>query len=283
MARNETGPPADPAPSSGEAGATGTAGATGAGRLARLARLGRPAKAPGPPPAGKPPRSAAPAYWFPLALFGLLSLAAAPFYRVAGQYSAFGWAGYAPLQSAGNGGFFVISGSPFLPGGLFRHSFFLPGGPWFFDSSFVLGWYWLEAIVGGYLLTLAWYRRQARRTGAVLPARSYWVAGIVLIAAGLVLPLLWVTLSGFWQPTLLAALWMQGTVEFIVIAMGLWLFASHERSRSLVVIALAYTVTALLTNVWQPAALLPIVLLPGAVLFVAGLGVLALRRRPRPA
>jgi hypothetical protein len=106
---------------------------------------------------------------------------------------------------------------------------------------------------------------------------------VVLVTAGLALPLLWVILSGLWQPTLLAALWMQGTVEFIIIAVGLWLFASHERGRVLVIIALVYTVTALLANVWQPAALLPIVLLPGAVLLVGGAGVFAVRRRVRPA
>lgn len=105
----------------------------------------------------------------------------------------------------------------------------------------------------------------------------------MLTAAGLAPPLLWVTLSVFWQPTLLAALWMQGTVEFLVIAVGLWLFTSHDRSRSLVIVAVVYTAAAVLANVWQPAALLPIVLLPGAVLLVAGIGALLARRRPLPA
>lgn len=229
-----------------------------------------------PPKPPKPARPAAPAYWFPLVLFGLLSCAAAPLYRAAGLYPA-GWTGYAPLPVPGR--FFVFTGH----GGFFRGPLLLPGGPWFADASFVLGWYWLEALVGGYLLTLLWYRRQARKTGATIPGRGYQIAGVVLVTAGLVLPLLWVTLSGFWQPTLLAVLWMQGTVEFVIIAVGLWLFASHERSRGLVIIALAYTVTALLANMWQPAALLPIVLLPGAVLLVAGIGVFAVRREARPA
>lgn len=177
-----------------------------------------------------------------------------------------------------------LIGPTFLPGGgFFRGPLFLPGGPWIPDASFVLGWYWLEALVGGYLLTLAWYRRQARKRGTRIPGRGFQIAGAVLVTAGLALPLLWVTLSGFWEPTLLAALWMQGTVEFIVIAVGLWLFTSHEQSRSLVIIALVYTVTALQANVWQPAALLPIVLLPGAVLLLSGIGALVVRRRTRPA
>jgi hypothetical protein len=222
-----------------------------------------------PPGPGPAPRRARPAYWFPLVVFGLLSCAAAPLYPRA--FLPSGWVGYAPLSgSATYRSILIVTG----PG-------FSLIGPWR-SGGFLLGWYWLEALVGGYLLTLAWYRRQARRAGTALPGRPFQIAGVLLTAAGLVLPLLAAVLASRWRPTLLAILWSQGTIEFLVIAIGLWIFTGTERSRGLAVIALVYTAAALLANFWQPAAALPVVLLPGAVLLLAGLGALAvwLGRRP---
>ncbi|HEY6277222.1 MAG TPA: hypothetical protein VIX86_12930 [Streptosporangiaceae bacterium] len=225
------------------------------------------------PAPGRAQPQARPTYWFPLVLFGLLSWAAAPLYPRIPLPA--GWVAYAPLQS-----------SPAYASSLtffFSSRRFLPFGPWFVNTSFLLGWYWLEALVGGYLLTLAWYRWQARRAGTAVPGRGYRIAGVVLTVAGLVLPLVWAALASRWQPTLLADLWMQGTVEFLAIAVGLWIFTGSERSRGLAVIALIYTATALVANFWQPAAALPVVLLPGTVLLLAGLGALAVWLRSRPA
>ena len=55
----------------------------------------------------------------------------------------------------------------------------LNGTP-FGTSTFYIGWYWAVALVGGYLLTLLWYRRHARRAGVWTPARGYLITGVVL-------------------------------------------------------------------------------------------------------
>jgi hypothetical protein len=55
---------------------------------------------------------------------------------------------------AGSGSYPVRDTGPMLPGGM-------PSGP----DGFYLGWYWAAALAGGYLLTVLWYRRHARRAG----------------------------------------------------------------------------------------------------------------------
>ena len=78
-------------------------------------------------------RAARHAYWFPLVLFGLLTCGAAPLYVVAAAPPASG-------ARAFDSGPLLLGGTPFGAG------------------TFYIGWYWAVALVGGYLLTLLWYR-----------------------------------------------------------------------------------------------------------------------------
>ncbi len=232
-------------------------------------------------------RSARHAYWLPLLLFGLLSCAATPFYR-----SAF-------LVAGSGGGYrdVGVTEVALVPAG--------PGMPLLgqtpFRGSFFLGYYWLVALVGGYLLTALWYRRHARLAGLQTPARGYVVTGIVLTAAALLLP----PLSQFRALAWLSVLWpgdlvLRGTFPFLIIAAGLWVLAWAERSRGLAVTALLYSGAALLASLynvenllfrlgWNPRlgdlwqTTLPNLLLPSAVLLIAGAAAgtaaLATRRR----
>ena len=175
------------------------------------AQDGRPAAAVGAGPGAEPgplladlarlrrqTRAARHAYWFPLILFGLLSCAAAPLYVAAA----------APPGSSGayrtERGPLLLGGSP------------LDG------NGFNIGWYWAAALVGGYLLTVVWYRWHSRRAGVATPARGYLIIGVVL--------------------TLLSSLY---NVENIVFRLG-W-----NPGRS----AFAWQLTAL-PNVLLPAAIL---------------------------
>jgi hypothetical protein len=223
-------------------------------------------------------RTARHAYWFPLLLFGLLTCGAAPLYVLAA----------APPTASGG---FVAGPGPFLLGGA-------PLG----TGSFYIGWYWPVALVGGYLLTLLWYRRHAGRAGVWTPARGYLITGVVLTAVALVIPPLtrWLHPLGLlWLP--LGDVWIRGTLAFLIIAAGLWVLARAERSRALAAIALVYTGAALLSSLynvenivfrlgwaprspfaWQLTAL-PNVLLPGAILLVAGCGAFLAQRARRAA
>jgi hypothetical protein len=223
-------------------------------------------------------RTARHAYWFPLVLFGVLTLASAPFYV---------WPGY----PAGSGAI-ARSAAP-LP--------VLGGFPAANDRG-DLGYYWLAALLAGLLLTLLWYRWNARRVGLQTPARASVVTVATLTVLALVIPLLSQLRSPSWLHFLGAAwpgdLVIRGTFPFVIIAAGLWVLAWAERSRALAVIAAVYTATALLASLydienvlfrlgWNPAGQdwsltsLPNVLLPAFVLLVAGAGAFTAQRRRR--
>jgi hypothetical protein len=221
------------------------------------------------------------AYWFPLVLFGLLTCASVPFYVLPAE----------PDASTG-----AAAGGPSLP---------VLGGYTGFPVRGYLGYYWLAALIGGLVLTLLWYRRNARRVGLATPARGYLVTTAVLTVLALVIPLLSQVRSPHWLSWLqhLGVLWpgdlvVRGTFPFVIIAAGLWVLAWAERSRALTLIAAVYTATALLASLydienvlfrlgWNPAGndwrltSLPNVLLPALVLLAAGAGAFAVQRRHR--
>ena len=167
-------------------------------------------------------------------------------------------------------------------------------------NGIFLAWYWALALVAGYLLTWAWYRRHQRLAGIRTPARAFAITGIVLAALAFLGPLLVANLSFPFPPVAAVEdLWVRGTFAFLIAAAGLWVLAWAERSRALAVITLAYTGAALLASLynvenllyplgWNPGygsasarlAMLPNVLLPALVLLVAGAGAFVLRPRP---
>jgi len=218
-------------------------------------------------------RTARHAYWFPLVLFGVLTCLSAPFYVQWGNLPQAG-------ATAGGGVAFAMLG----------------GFPDITTQRF-LGYFWLVALLGGLLLTLLWYRWNARRVGLQTPARGYIVTTAVLTVLAVVLPPLsqvnWLRfLSLLWPGDLV----IRGTFPFVIIAVGLWVLAWAERSRALTAIAAVYTATALLSalynveNVmfrfgWNPAGwqwrltTLPNVLLPALVLLLAGAAAFAAQRR----
>ncbi len=154
----------------------------------------------------------------------------------------------------------------------------------------------------GYLLTVLWYWRSARRAGVRTPARGYVITGIVLTVLAVVLPPLSRAVPGLflvWGP--FGDAWVRGTLAFLIIAVGLWVLARAERSPGLAVIALVYTGAALLASLynvenllfrlgWTPGAsrfgwdwtVLPDILLPALVLLVCGIGAFLAQRLRRP-
>jgi hypothetical protein len=209
------------------------------------------------------------AYWFPLLLFGVLTLAALPLYVDKsfacpdGEVCAVGSTrGRVALDAIGGS---IIAGNA------------------------ALGWYWLGALLGGGLATVWWYRWHARRRGVQGRVGVAVLAGLVGVAALLVAGLTWFT-------PYLGVVSGHGTAAFLAIALGLLALAWLERSVGLAVIAVAYSGAALIAMLYDVDNLVyrlgwyppihyyawPNVLLPALVLLVGG-GVAALASaRSRP-
>jgi hypothetical protein len=225
-------------------------------------------------------RAARHGYWFPLVLFGVLGCAAAPLYLAS-----------AASVPAGSGSYQSIDTGPMLLGGMRMGA-----------NGFYIGWYWTIALVAGYLLTVLWYWRWARRAGVRTPSRGYVITGVVLTVLAVALPPLSRAVPGLfivWAP--LGDAWIRGTLAFLIIAVGLWVLARAERSPGLAVIALAYTAATLLASLynvenilfrlgWNPWAspsgwkltVLPDILLPALVLLASGIGAFLAPRLRRP-
>jgi hypothetical protein len=226
-------------------------------------------------------RAARHAYWFPLALFGVLTCASVPFYIQQGG-------------PEGGGITASVTGAPALP--------VLGGYPGLLTQQY-LGYYWLAALLAGLLATLLWYRWNARRVGLATAARGYVITVAALTVLAVVVPLLSRAGGPDWLRPL-AVLWagdltIRGTFPFVIIAVGLWVLAWAERSRALAVIAAVYTGTAVLASLydvenvlfrlgWNPSpgewrlTSLPNVLLPALVLLAGAAGAFTVQRRRRP-
>lgn len=179
-------------------------------------------------------RAARHAYWLPLLLFGLFMAMSAPLYIESGELPAMRATSDSPALTS-------------LGGDLL-------------ERSAALGWYWLVALVGGYLLSLWWYRWHGERVGVQTPTRAYFIAGIVGTLVGLVLPIVLrfllvnaatpVSNATSWLTAPLLGISGRGMLPHLVIAVGLVVLARLERSRGLTAVAVGYAATVLLVNIY---------------------------------
>lgn len=174
------------------------------------------------------------AYGFPLLLFGVLILGAAPLY----------------VESVAPSGMRAPRTDTAITG---------LGGD-FLERSAAIGGYWLVALVFGYLTSLGWYRWNARRVGVQTPTRGYLVAGVAGTAVGLALPflleLLLVRTSASimeatgWAAMPLSGVHSRGMIPHLVIAAGLAVLARLERSWGLAALTAGYAAAVLAVNVY---------------------------------
>ena len=176
------------------------------------------------------PGAARPAYWFPLALFGVTVALSVPLYalQLSTAPMASGWASYAPLTRT------VFWSSAHSS---FSASLSPDGGP----LGVAEGWYWAGALAVVFLVTTVWYRR-AGRGG---PGPGFLITGLVLTAAVTTVPLLLMPRAPLPAWLWLSSQWDSGTFALLIIAVGLWILARRARSRPLAIVALAYTAAAL--------------------------------------
>jgi len=242
----------------------------------------------GPPGAtGAVERAAAgrPGHWLPLLLFGVLAALSLPLSALASPRPPTGISELAITYP-------TVTQAMYLGGGT-------PAAPF----PFPLGWYWVGVLVAGLLVTVAWYRWQDRRGGSQTPLGGYLVSGLALAVVTAALPLLaWgkpVQLDdpGMQAWTWVDAFWRLGTFALLAVAVILGVLARIGRSRALAIVTAVYTAAVcfagwhdlrqpVIFGVFYPSGDRA-VLLPAAVLLLAGLGgMLATARqklRSRPA
>jgi hypothetical protein len=221
-------------------------------------------------------RRARHAYWFPLVLFGLLSLASVPFY-----IQRF------PLR--GGVYYFRQDGPSFLGRG------YLGGfGPM---TSGLSAYYWLAAILAGLAATAVWYRRRGAQVGLRTPSRGYIITSLVLLVLALLIPALAGPGGlGALRVLMPGDLLIRGTFPVVLIALGLCVLAWAERSVALSVIAAGYLALALVASLYDIENVLydlgwnispdnsglPNVVLPALVLLLSGAGAWVVQRRRGP-
>lgn len=157
------------------------------------------------------------AYWFPLLLFGVLTLGSLPLY----------------VERWPCGGADVCS-ETFGPG---QRALFALGGS-VLGQSVRIGWYWLAALLAGGLATVWWYRWHARRRGVQGRVGVALLVGLVALVA-----LVGASFTWLFSYVIVAAN-LRGTAAFLVIAIGLLVLTWLERSIGLAVVAVAYAVAA---------------------------------------
>lgn len=169
-------------------------------------------------------RAARHAYWFPLVLFGLLTLAPLPLYVAP-----------PPCQSPCD-----LTGPDSILDVSLLGPFLVLGG---IDTPHraALAAYWLLALVGGYLLTVRWYRWRGQKVGLHTRMTAYLATGMVTLVV--------FSVASIFGP--LSLLHNGGTGAYLVIAAGLVTLARLERSRGLAVIAVSYTAVALLVDLYD--------------------------------
>ena len=167
-------------------------------------------------------RAASRRYWFPLVVFGLITLGSTPLYV---EPSASG-----SLSSSFVGGFLV-------------------------SDPRRLSLYWVVATAMGYVATVLYYRWRDRRSGMVASVRPFVVTGVALfVLLALVSPggLALVGLPSTWTPWFrVGDLFIRGLTPLLTIAIGLLVLSAFERSVAFVAYALAFLGVALTVNLYD--------------------------------
>jgi hypothetical protein len=204
-------------------------------------------------------------WWFPLVLFGLLVLGAAPLY----------W---------------TVPPEDYAITNTFAYVLVIAFGGVLTAHPLAIAVYWLVALAVGFVGSGLWYRRHAQRVGLRRPVLAFVVTGLTVTVGLLVFQNL-----PYLNFPLFYLSW-RGTSSIAVIAVSLFVLARLERSRALLVFAVAFLGVAVLVGTYNVENLLmgfgvpygawtgaAPVLVPGVVLLAGGLAArpAGTRRRER--
>jgi hypothetical protein len=216
-------------------------------------------------------------YWFPVLLFGVLTLASMAFYfgsttssvlnivcsggtKASGEHCN----AVFPSNALSNGHIIAINGwrvhgsgpmSLTVTGVISRTFQWLAPGFALNNLGSWLTLYWSLALVGGLALTYLFYRRRSSKVGIEVRSLPAVLVSLALLAAALVFGAL--MMNGVVKPvasTLFASggdLWMRGTAPVLIVAIALLALALVERSVGYTIYALGFVIVALMSALYD--------------------------------
>jgi hypothetical protein len=167
-------------------------------------------------------RATAARYWFPLVVFGAITLGATPLYT---ESPASGF-----VAESYVGGFFV-------------------------NRAQRLSLYWLLGMVAGYLATVAYVRWRAGRSGLTVRIRPFVISGLAMFAILILVSPAGLSLVGLpagWTPWIrVGDLFIRGLTPVLTIAIALLVLAAFERSVVFAAYCLGFLGVALAVNLYD--------------------------------
>ena len=224
-------------------------------------------------------------FWFPLVVFGLITLLSIPLY--------YGW----PLHFTDFHCHHFHHGSTVCSGTIISHDGVLASG---FSTNQLGGWlslFWVVSLLFGYVATIAFYRHRAVTVGLKV---RIWPAA----AVGLGLLILVMLLQTYWhtiEPSFLNSgdFWTRGMATLVILSIGIVTLAILERSFWYLIYALGFVFIALLSSLYDVSNLvqweglgrfitpsneaIPNVILPSLYLLIGGFVFWALQHDARVA
>jgi len=226
-------------------------------------------------------------FWFPLVVFGLITLLSIPLY--------YGWPMRLNLGSMHCHHYanrtISCTGTGFIPQGFLTRGFFTNQlGSW-------LSLFWVLSMFLGYVATIAFYRHRAVTVGLKV---RIWPA----VAVGLGLLILVMLMQSYWhaiEPPFLNSgdFWTRGTATLVILSVGIATLAALERSFWYIIYAVGFVFIALLSSLYNVSNLvrweglggfitpsneaIPNVILPSLYLLIGGFVFWALQHDARVA
>jgi hypothetical protein len=176
-------------------------------------------------------------FWFPLVLFGVITLLSTPLY--------YGW----PYHFSNNHCSQLANGTLTCSGTFFSASGYLTSG---FAANQLGGWltlFWVTSLLFGYVATIWFYRHRASTVGLSLRTWPAAVVGLGLLVLALSMQTIWRSI----EPSYLASgdFWMRGTAILVILSVGIMALSLLERSIAYLVYSLGFVALALLVSLYN--------------------------------
>lgn len=211
-------------------------------------------------------------FWFPLVLFGFITLLSVPLY--------YGWPVHFNTYHCSH----LAHGWMTCSGSVSYHPGYLTSG---FMTNQLGNWltlFWVTSLLLGYVATIWFYRHRASTVGLKIRIWPAVVVGLGLLVLALLMQTHWRSI----EPPFLASgdFWMRGTATLVILSIGIVTLAVLERSFVYIIYSQGFVALTLLASLYNVSNLvqweglgrfitgstqaIPNVILPALYLLIGG-------------